>query len=248
MKNSKSFIKSASLAAVLASLTLHSAQAGSAPAMPMPVPTEPESAFSLDLSLTSDTFFGFVPMAAGSYSLSDTFDFTAYGIFWSGGTGGNWGNWTEMGIGFAYNPTSYLSFNPQVGFLGGSLLSNSAVGPGVLGDGWVPNMTINLDSTSWEGQIYFGAYLPIENRPMGTLEFLHYWANLGYKVSSFVSFGGHYEQLTGGSSATANTIYTWVGPYIQFAEPTTGVFLRFAGGWDLQDNSSFYKMSVGVSF
>lgn len=238
-----------SLLAVSAAVVLPvSLQAGATVTPPPQMTTESDPAFGLDLSLTSDTFFGFVPMAAGSYSLSESIDFTVYGIFWSGGTGGNWGNWTEFGLGFAFNPSPVLSINPQVGFLGGSLLSNSAVGPGTLGDGWVPNLTINLDSSSWEGQIYFGAYLPISSGEAGTLEFLHYWANLGYKVSSFFSVGGHFEQLQGGSSATANTIYSWVGPYIQFSEPKTGVFVRFAGGWDLEANDSFYKLSVGVSF
>jgi hypothetical protein len=248
MKNTVSMFKSATLAVLLASASASGVHAGTYTAPPTPVSEAPESAFGLDLVLTSDTFFGFVPAAFGSYSITDTFDFTAYGIFWSGGTGGNWGNWTEFGLGFAYNPTSALSINPAVGILGGSLLSNSAFGPGVLGDGYVPNITIGLDTDKFEGEIYFGAYLPLESRSMGTLEFLHYWANLGYKVSSFFSFGGHYEQLTGGATATSSTIYTWVGPYIQFAEPTTGVALRFAGGVDLQANDSFYKLSLAVSF
>ncbi len=224
----------AAMAAFLAAFVPTATQAGTpvtAPVSPMAEPEGPD--FGLSLSLTSDTFFGFVPAAQGYYGLTDSLDFTVYGIFWSAGTGDDWGNWTEFGLGFNYKPTSFLSINPQVGFLGGSLLSNSAIGPGTLGDGWVPNITINLNSDSLEGQVYFGAYLPIGGGEAGTLEFLHYWANLGYKINSFVSFGGHFEQLQGGSNATAATIYTWAGPYIQFREQKSGVFVRIAGGWDM---------------
>ena len=58
---------------------------------------EEESKFGMSVSLNSDAFFGFYPFFAGSYKAGDNVDFTFYGILWSGGTGENWGNWTEFG-------------------------------------------------------------------------------------------------------------------------------------------------------
>lgn len=236
-------MKSAAFAAVLAAAVAPSALAGAtAPA---------EKALGFNLSLTTDTFFGFAPMAAASYALSDKLDFTAYGVFWSGGNnGGSWGNWTEAGAGLNYALTDYLSINPQLGFLGGNLISAGATpdSEGIAGDGIVPNVTINLDSDNWQGQVYFGAYLGLRDVEAGTTaEFLHYWANFGRKVNPYVSVGVHYEQLTGGAVIDSE-IYTWVGPYVQLTEPTTGTFLRVAAGADVTAADSFYKMTFGVSF
>lgn len=246
-------------AAALAVSAVASVQAGTLSYSPKETVSYLEdSGLSIDLTVTSDTFFGVVPAAFASYTINEMVDFTAYGLFWGAGTGLNWGNWTEFGFGLNFKPTPYIDINPQVGFLGGSLLSSAALGPGVLGDGWVPNVTANLDTDQWEGEIYFGAYLPIRNPTfpvpgVGTLSFLHYWANFGYKANDVVSFGGHFEQLTGGANATAATIYTWVGPYIQLRNEDKGLFFRVAGGWDASGwaaNSSdtFYKMTVGLSF
>lgn len=219
-----------------------------------PPPTEESNPFSLGVAINSDSFFGFYPTFAGSYTVSDTWAFTTYGIFWNGGRlGGSWGEWTEFGVGVAYNPTPWLSINPQIGFLGGNLLSSGAVSPeGVLGDGYVPNLTVNLNSDKWEGQLYTGFYLPLRDEaPAGAtqLEFLHYWANVGYKVNQLVSVGVHHESLLGGADLTASTIYSWVGPYIQFRNQDTGIFVRFSGGWEVEGTSdTFWKMAVGFNF
>ncbi|EIM78722.1 hypothetical protein A3SI_01571 [Nitritalea halalkaliphila LW7] len=174
--------------------------------------------FSLDVTLNSDQFFGFYPFFTGSYAVSSTLDFTFYGIQWSGGTGGAWGNWTEFGVGVSVDIAEGISFNPQIGILGGNLLSSGAGGASVLGDGFVPNLTIGIDRAKTEGELYAGFYAPGRNKaPEGgtTLSFLHYWANFGYKVSPFFSVGGHYEHLinTGGSNVeSATDTYQWLGP------------------------------------
>jgi hypothetical protein len=209
------------------------------------------------VSLNSDQFFGFYPFFQGAYSVSDKVDFTFYGLLWSGGTGGGWGNWTEFGLGLNFEVVDGLSINPQVGVLGGNLLSSGAAGSSVFGDGIVPNLTINLDKEKIEGQIYGGYYAPLRNEAPSngtTLSFLHYWANVGYKVSPFFSFGAHFEHLvnTGGSNVTESSdVYQWLGPYIQFSKPGGGPFARLSAGADLYDgggNDSFFKLTTGFSF
>jgi hypothetical protein len=211
--------------------------------------------FAMSISLTSDQFFGFAPMAAGTYKLGNTVDLSFYGIFWSGGTGGGWGNWTEFGVGVNFRATDILAINPQIGIVNGSLLSSGAVGEGVLGDGLVPNLTINLQSPTLEGQIYAGYYLPLRDLAPATgttLSYLHYWVNSGIKLGKFFSFGAHYEHLinTGGSNVEkSEDVYQWLGPYVQFIEKSGRMYLRFAGGTDFtKDNDSFFKMTVGYNF
>ncbi len=211
--------------------------------------------FSFDVSLNSDQFFGFYPFFQGAYSLSETSAFTFYGILWSGGTGGGWGNWTEFGLGVDLEAADGLSINPQLGFLGGNLLSSGVRGPAIFGDGIVPNLTINLDKPKTEGQIYAGYYAPLRNEAPAegtTLSYLHYWANFGVKASALVSLGVHFEHLinTGGSNVSSSTdVYQWLGPYLQFTKPSGGPFVRFSFGTDLvEGNDSFFKLTAGFSF
>jgi hypothetical protein len=212
--------------------------------------------FNMSVSLNSDAFFGFYPFFAGSYAISDNLDFTFYGILWSGGTGGAWGNWTEFGVGVNLPVAEGLDISPQIGILGGNLLSSGTAAAGVLGDGIVPNLTIGLDKPKVEGEIYAGLYLPLRDQTSSsaqtTLSYLHYWANLGYKASSFFSFGAHFEHLinTGGSQVEESTdVYQWLGPYVQFAQPSGGVFSRFSFGTDLVEGAdTFWKLSLGYSF
>jgi len=199
---------------------------------------------SFDVSLNSDQFFGFYPFFSGGYSLNDKLDFTFYGILWSGGTGGGWGNWTEFGVGVNLSPIEGLDISPAIGVLGGNLLS--AESSGVLGDGLVPNLTVGLDQAKVEGELYAGLYLPVRGDNGGQSTFLHYWANLGYKASSFFSFGAHFEHLLGSSAGVGelSDAYQWIGPYIQFS--SDNAFARFSAGGDLVDGrDSFYKLTVG---
>lgn len=211
--------------------------------------------FSFDVSLNSDQFFGFYPFFSGAYGVSESLDLTFYGILWSGGTGAAWGNWTEFGVGVNFPVADGVNINPQVGILGGSLLSSGATGAGVLGDGIVPNVLIGLDRTKTEGEIYLGYYAPLRDEAPAngtTLAYLHYWANFGYKVSDVFSFGGHFEHLvnTGGSNVSSSEdYYQWLGPYLQFSSPSGGPFARFAFGTDLvEGNDSFFKLTAGFSF
>ena len=221
---------------------------------------------SFDVSLNSDQFFGFYPFFSGGYSFNEKVGFSFYGILWSGGRGGAsglneaWGNWTEFGVGVSLTPVEGLDISPAIGVLGGSLLSSGGSGGAVLGDGVVPNLTVGLDQKKVEGELYFGYYLPVRNEtveltnelgePMGrtsTLSFIHYWANLGYKASPFLSFGAHFEHLinSGGTEVEASSdVYQWIGPYIQFSSDKA--FARFSAGGDLlEGNDSFYKLTVG---
>lgn len=222
--------------------------------------TPAAEALSLGVSLNTDSFFGFYPSFAGSYGLSDTLDFTVYGTYWAGGVAANnginggWDDWTEFGAGVAFSPTDYLTINPQIGFLSGNLLSAGAAAnvQGDVGEGWVPNLTVNLNSADYEGQFYAGFYLPIQNNGNRT-EFLHTWLSAGRKLNNVFSAGGHVEWLSGGNSFDEDTMFVWAGPYVQFRNEDKGLFVRFAGGFEFDaagtaDSGTFWKSTVGFSF
>lgn len=219
-----------------------------------------EDNLSLSLAVTSDAFFGFAPMGTGSYKLSDKLDFTFYGIFWSGGTGAAWGNWTEFGAGVNLKPIEGIGINPQIGIVSGNLLSSTTAGPAVFGDGVVPNLTINVSKGNTESQVYFGYYGALRREGDKTANYIHYWVNSGYKVTSLVSLGLHFEHLrfSGGKDFTtgsevsikADDVYQWFGPYVQFSKSKG--FVRFAGGPDISKyssaNNSFFKLTAGYNF
>ncbi len=227
-----------------------------------PVPaTGTESPFSMNVSLNSDIFFGFYPFFSGSYNFSETTAFTFYGILWSGGTAGAWGNWTEFGVGVNLSPMEGLNINPQIGLLNGSL--TSGLGTPTLGEGFVPNLTVGLNLDKVEGEFYGGYYVGLDHGNEHTNNYLHYWLNGGYKFGRIVSAGLHLEHLrfTGGQNYGDDAAYDYymaLGPYIQFSSPDGNTFARFTTGSDLRDDemrikseygiSSFYKLSVGYSF
>ncbi|MFS4417344.1 DUF6733 family protein [Maribacter sp. 2307ULW6-5] len=215
---------------------------------------------SVGLSLNHDAFFGFNPMMTFGYAISDTDAFTAYGIQWGAGTGSAWDQWTEFGIG--YNKTvGNFDINPQLGFTMGSLLSSGAAQRGVVGDGIVPNLTVNYGTDLLEGQFYFGYYGALSNTTEAgeaTNNYVHYWANLGIKLTSHLSLGAHFEELylsggdvNGGATLDRADGYVWLGPYLQFAKGNAG--LRFSFGGNLADEADrfapndFYKLSFFVS-
>jgi hypothetical protein len=214
-----------------------------------------EKSFDFGVTLNSDTFFGFYPTFQGSYGDPEKVLLTFYGIHWGGGTGAAWGNWTEFGIGASFSAGDYLTINPQLGIVSGSLLSSGALEPSIFGDGIVPNLTANLASDLLEGQLYFGLYAPLQDKaPMEgtTLAYIHYWLNTGIKASDVVSIGAHFEHLinSGGSKVETSTdVYQWIGPYIQFTHPNGGPFARFTFGTDMVDGAeSFFKLTTGFSF
>jgi len=205
---------------------------------------EDSKKFSFGISLNSDKFFGFYPVFQGTANISTGVDFTFYGILWSGGTGGAWGNWTEFGIGVNLEPVAGITVMPQIGVLNGSLLSSTAEGPSIFAEGIVPNLTARMNLPSVEGEIYAGYYLPIADkapRNGSTRAYLHYWGNVGYKFGSFFSLGAHYEHLinSGGSAVKqAADVYQWVGPYVQFSVPQSSAFARFSAGADILAQTS----------
>lgn len=215
---------------------------------------------SVGLSLNHDAFFGFNPMMTLGYELTETSALTFYGIQWGAGTGSAWGQWTEFGVG--YNMTvGDFDINPQLGFTMGSLLSSGAAQRGIIGDGIVPNLTVNFGNEKFEGQFYFGYYAALGNETEienATNNYVHYWANFGYKVSPFFSFGAHFEELylsggdiNGGGSLDRVDGYVWAGPYLQFRKGNAG--LRFSFGSNLADEderfspNDFYKLTFFIS-
>ncbi len=230
-----------------------------------------ESKASYTVSLNQDTFFGFYPIATGAYKANDKVDYTFYGIFWttpSFGTGGGGGLWTEFGGGVNFKTfDGKLQFNPQLGILNGKLLSAGDFAMAL--EGYVPNITVNLNTEKTEGQFYLGSYLAgrkgerlntetqrLEKVPVQN-NFLHWWANGGYKVSKVVSAGVHYEALgfypSGTGRPPSADLYRWLGPYVQ-AKLSDSFSIRFTAGANVMDrpstdgNGSFYKMSASYSF
>lgn len=215
--------------------------------------------FSMSASLNSDVFFGFYPFFAGSYEMNKKVDLTFYGILWSGGgPGASWGNWTEFGVGIGLPVSESIYVNPQIGILNGSL--TSGLGTAVLGEGIVPSLTVALDNDKMEGELYAGFYNGFDQGNANTNNYLHYWLNSGFKLSSFFSAGLHFEHLrfaggNGHASDAAYDYYQAVGPYVQFANPNGTSFARFSTGFDLRsdeqvtasgwDQPTFFKLSVG---
>ncbi len=215
---------------------------------------------SLNVTLNQDPFFGFYPTIGGSTKINESVDFTYYGIFWTspalgGGTGGNL--WTEFGVGANFRALDgKLEINPSLGTTHGRLQS---VGTrGVPFEGIVPSVTANLNTESLEGQLYAGYYLALRERGNSQNNFLHYWLHAGYKISSLVSAGLHFETLNGTviprtGSSTTNRAYTWYGPYVQFTSKGGHTFRLTAGGaafgpTSASESGEFYKMSLGIPF
>lgn len=239
-------------------ITAAAAALAVAVASPAAFADEADDNVSFSLSVTTDTFFGFAPMATGSVGLTDKLAFTVYGIYWSGGTGAAWGNWAEFGAGISLD-LGAITLTPQIGLVNGNLLSKGAadgVFGGVIADGIVPNLTVDLDAAGVEGQIYVGYYAPlrtIENPETGSnydqTAYIHYWTSAGYGVLPWLSFGAHFEHLWGGAVGEGENVYQWIGPYVQVSMPSGRAGLSFAGGTDLVEGAdSFYKMSMVVNF
>jgi hypothetical protein len=219
-----------------------------------------EDKLSIGVSLNHDAFFGFNPMLTGSYAVNEKTAFTFYGIQWGAGTARAWANWTEFGIGFNKTVGDF-NINPQLGFTKGSLLSSGAGSRGVVGDGIVPNLTVNYGSKKMEGQFYGGYYGALRDntaRGQSTNNYMHYWANLGVKATSWFSIGAHFENLylSGGKTNGGGTLdkaegYTWVGPYIQFTKGNAGTRLSLGANTTKDEGfapNDFYKLAFFMNF
>ena len=177
--------------------------------------------FTMDVSLNSDQFFGFYPVLQGGVGMAKDIKFTYYGIKWSGGTGAAWGNWTEFGVGVNIKAADGLNINPQIGVLGGTLLSSGADGtPGRFGDGIVPNITVNLDKSSVEGQLYAGFYLPVRDEA----------TQAGTRVGPYIHIrnpgGGQIVRFSGGTDIAKD---------------------KDINGNDIENRDGFFKLTLGLS-
>lgn len=146
-------------------------------------------------------------------------------------------------------------------------------------EGVVPNLTMNYIDKYVEGEFYLGYYKairseggspndpatactpiggsggnclgPAEGRARGTWDFLHYWANLGYRVNSMFSVGAHYEHLLttrdNSSAGAQQDYYRWLGPYMEL-KLAGGMAFRFTTGHDFADNQDFYKLKFSKTF
>jgi hypothetical protein len=236
-------------------------------------PDADDEGTSFSVALNQDNFFGFYPLVAGSAPINDTLDGTVYGIFWttpSFGTGGGSGLWTEVGGGVSFNLLDgKLSVNPQIGFLNGKLLSNGDFP--MMFEGFVPNLTANLDTDRAEGELYAGFYTALRKGQTPNVtndgliavsvqnNFTHWWINGGARLTPQFSAGLHYEVLdfrpsgTGSSGVSSAGLYKWLGPYAQ-ASLSDRFSARFTFGANVLDrpatdgNDTFYKLTVTYSF
>lgn len=227
---------------------------------PFPVMAAGENPFSGSVTLNQDIFFGFYPILSGAYAINDRVAFTFYGTLWTNpaftpsGTGGT-GSWTEFGAGANFSILDgALTINPQLGILNGTLLSGSDRADAF--EGLVSQVSVSHAGRYTEGQVY-GAYYLATEAP-STNDFFHWWATAGVRPfadsagwTQIISAGAHFEQLyrTRFEGGERSTIYTWLGPYVQFTLPNN-VFLRTNAGWDLEDSVSgtFYKVTMGYLF
>ncbi|MCC6141314.1 MAG: hypothetical protein IT389_11965 [Nitrospira sp.] len=142
-------------------------------------------------------------------------------------------------------------------------------------DGWVPNIIVNYMDDRFEGEFYMGYYKAGRNEGgnvgsanqtgqncvsdfgdcasgrRGTWDFLHWWANAGYRFNSMFSAGAHYEHLlsTRDNSAPGaqQDYYRWFGPYVEM-KLAGGMAFRFTAGHDFSDNEDFYKLKFTKTF
>jgi hypothetical protein len=213
--------------------------------------------FSMSVSLNSDVFFGYYPFFQGAYKLNDKMSFTFYGIQWSGGTGAAWGNWTEFGAGVSL-PMGAFTVTPQIGLLNGSL--TSGLGAPRLGEGFVPNLTVGYNTDKIFGEFYGGFYVGLDKGNPTTNNYLHYWLTGGYKLSSLLTVGLHFEHLRfegGKGPAEPFDYYMSLGPYVQLSDPKGNSFVRFTTGGDLRSDAEvaksgrrqpeFFKLALGFN-
>ncbi|MEM7569938.1 MAG: DUF6733 family protein [Pseudomonadota bacterium] len=266
----KNTTKTSEFVATLSTIVLLSATAPSALAQEdIYGPAEEQRETSYTVTMNQDSFFGFYPAFNGLVPVSENMDFSFYGILWTKpafGLGqGNSGDdlWTEFGVGVNFHlMDGKLLVKPQLGITNGSLLSGGVFEEGSTApssganflDGIVPSLTVNYSGDKIEAEWYSGYYAALRNRgDERALDFLHLWANAGYKFTDIVSAGAHYEILDNSRNnapgASGSTVYQWLGGYVQFALPK-GFFARFTGGADIQSGGSgdFYKLNVGMSF
>lgn len=146
-------------------------------------------------------------------------------------------------------------------------------------EGAVPNITVNWLDDRFESEFYMGYYKairseggspsdpgpicppvggvggnclgPAQGGGRGTWDFLHYWANAGFRFNSMLSAGVHYEHLltTRDNSAPGaqQDYYRWIGPYAEMKLPG-GMAFRVTAGKDMADNQDFYKVKFIKTF
>lgn len=148
-------------------------------------------------------------------------------------------------------------------------------------DGWVPNIIVNYMDDWFEGEFYMGYYKagrseggkpgaqetdgigpcggtgqrnclgPNQAGARGTWDFLHYWANAGYRLNSMFSLGAHYEHLLttrdNSSAGAQQDYYRWLGPYVEM-KLAGGMAFRFTAGHDFGNNQDFYKLKFTKTF
>lgn len=234
---------------------------------------EPSSAgenFSVGLWLTQDNFFGFYPEVRGTYMLTPEWAIAFRGAFFSdirgvpdssGSPGKN--PMTEFDAGFkTWRLDGRLAVTAMVGTVHGQILSSgklSSAGRSSAFEGVVPSLRAEYTGSLVEGggfvEWYKSVRSEIGNVPGsdagGTRDFLHWWVYGGYRATSIISLGVHYEHLlTTRDSALPGAqrdYYRWLGGYAEFKLPRQTT-LRFTAGKDFFGGDDFYRLAFAKTF
>lgn len=235
----------------------------------------PATTFSL--SMGQDPIFGFYPSFAGSIALSETMQFTAYGIFWTADAlGGNYGGLnllTEFGAGLNFTMAEgKLNINPQIGLAHGNYQSGG--GDHVLADNIVPSLGIyygegdfymSFNAIYWKG-------LRKEAKVTPYYDMIEYTLQPSIALSPNFGIGLYFDHLLTkadyedyniahpeekGKTETTTT-YLWVGPSLKFTF-SKGINCMFSFGADFaqylndatKDDAKimeYYKLVLNIPF
>ncbi|MEM1218248.1 MAG: DUF6733 family protein [Bacteroidota bacterium] len=211
---------------------------------------------SFQLVLNQDNAFGFYPQVVGSRPISERFDLTAYGLFWtnpsfgSPATGTNF--WTETGIGISSTTLQdRLVINPSIGFTHGNLLSGAE--QGLLAEGIVPSLLLLYLDDRFETEAFVAYYQVLRREGPINSSFALYWIYPGIYLHPAFSVGIHYEsfRLTETNAGDTGPLYTWTGGYIKYTIQEKYA-LRFSAGINVAEDSpyasEYYKLNVVIPF
>jgi len=232
--------------------------------------TSEDNNFSLSLWLTQDNFFGFYPEVRGTYLLSPDVAVAFRGAYFTdirgvsdeaGSPGKN--PMTQLDAGFKlWGLERRLAVTAMVGAVHGQVLSSgklSSEGRGTAFEGVVPSLRVEYTGSTLEGgglvEWYKSIRSEIGNVPGsdtgGTRDFLHWWVYGGYRATTIISVGVHYEQLlTTRDSAfpgAQRDYYRWLGGYAELKLPRQ-TLLRFTAGKDFFEGGDFYRFAFAKTF
>lgn len=224
-----------------------------------------ENPTRITLSFAQDPSFGFYPTVNGSVALTNSTDFTFYGIFWTqdalAGKQGGLGLLTEFGIGANFKfLDGNLFINPNIGIGNGKFQSGG--GRHIIGDNIAFSLFSGYSLNNIEisvGGIYWKGFRQ-EEMVTPYIDQIEYTLTGWYKFNNWFSIGLYYDHylITENNKQTKDTYtgYFWVGPAFRF-NANSGAKLWFTFGPDfvqyLNDEKDaqiqdYYKLVASFPF